>query len=223
MSRLLEGRAFAVIMLVLVVLLAAGTAVTAIIIASQADQISENAVEITDELAPTDRELEAIGLLGSTERISGRIADAVQPLDGQLDRVVSETRSIDATVNRIAAIAIDVRTRVERLTRLAAAVAGEVDTIEGRVSAIADNAEMIVREFGAILRVARSIDGGVRGINVRAGRAIARADGIERDLSAVLVHVGRAPHQPSGDQTIAGHAKSIDCSPLLEPEPYCAR
>lgn len=218
--RLLEGRAFAGVMLVVVAAFAAGAVALLTITLVQADQITENADQVAKRISNANRDLEAVRLADRTSKIAAQIADELQPLDGQLGEVVRSTRSIDRTVRSIASTAVTIRDRAGVLQRLVTSVNSDVDDVQVRVAAILGNAQSINGRFGRVLATARSIDPGVAGININAEGVIAQARPVERDLRRVARQIGPG-HGQLLDQTINGHVHDIDCSVLLRPESYC--
>ncbi len=194
-----------------------------------------------DVIRPTvggiDKDLDNVKLAAKTNQIALRILDAAEPLSGQADQTLRAARSIDKTVPSILNTAQSINDTAKGIGETVDAINFNVNAIHGTVFSIGGTAGSIHGKVGSINASVQSIGGSVRsingsgrailghvrvidsdvaGINRRASRVISIAQPIRTDLDAVRDQVGAGNVGGHTNQTIHGHANSIDCTDLLE-------
>ncbi|MBW3649619.1 MAG: hypothetical protein KY458_03535 [Actinobacteria bacterium] len=165
-----------------------------------AQQIDDRVDVIVGEVDPIAEDLTNVPKLDQTDEIAQQILAAAQPLAAQAQEINTIARSIDGTVTKIEGNAISIN--------------GTVRGIQGNVNTLAP--------------VVRSINDGVAAINGRVDRVIGLVAGIKIDLDNVLAEVGTATpagHGNPSNETIHGHANSINCQSAVRvgaaPGPGC--
>lgn len=168
-----------------------------------AQQINNRVDEITGEVGPIDKDLDAVALAEETNAIAADILTAAKPLSGQLDQVIDSVGGINGSVDGILETAGSINRTANSINSVVGSIGSAVDSIDGNLS--------------AVLATVRSIDAGVGAINGRADTVVSIVAAIRSDLADVLAQVGSGHGAPS-NSTIHGHANSIDCSPAVAPQ-----
>lgn len=163
----------------------------------------------------------ANSILDTAESINGK-AVAINSTVGSINQTagaINQTAgAINATAGSINANVTSILRRAQAIESTAGSINAKVQSINGHVNGIAGSVNSINGRLGGTLDEGFTIDKGVRGINLRASRAIRAVRPIRTDLNNILDQVGRprqaAGHRQrggAGDLTAHGHANSIDC------------
>jgi hypothetical protein len=164
---------------------------------------------------------------------AAQIISAARRIDTSARSILNTAGSINQTVHQINGTVVHIEGTVVSIHGAVEAIGGDVGSIFGLVEQIGArvanihrlvgtqnatgdqsihaNVQRILQTFVDLDPVTMSIDSGVAAINGRADRAIGLAAGIKSDFDQILAQVGTDISQNS----ILGHANSIDCSRLL--------
>ena len=131
-----------------------------------------------------------LGKVGEINGVAGEINSTVKSIGGSVDTIFTSVISIN---QKVASVSKDV---------------GEIRTSANQING---SARSILASLSSILAVANNINRNVKGINVTADNIDVTAKAILQDFHGILANVG----VPNGQNTVTGHANSIDCSILV--------
>ena len=196
-------------------------------------QLHKRVTAITASVSEIDRDTGSVALMQETNRLSGEILTASQPLPGTLDALRGVTAGLATKVESILAGTTTIETnskeiegRVVSARDTAAAIGTSVGSIGGSVSSILatlratqaaageinGSTKGIHSAVAALLPVVKNIDAGIGTANEGIAEAAAYVDSIRADIGNIL----------AGLPDVLKHAQSIDCSAFLNPLSPCA-
>ena len=195
-------------------------------------QLHERVTAITASVSEIDRDTGSVALMQETNRLSGELLTASQPLPGTLDALRGVTAGLSTKVESILAGTTTIENNSKEIE-------GKVVSARDTAGAIGDSVGGIGRSVSSILATLRAtqaaageINGSTKGINSAvtallpvvenidagigtANKGIAEAasyvDSIRADIGNIL----------AGLPDVLKHARSIDCSAFLNPLSPC--
>lgn len=200
-------------------------------------QLHKRVTAITASVSEIDRDTGSVALMQETNRLSGDLLAASQPLPGTLDALRGVTAGLAAKVESILAGTTtiennskEIEGKVVSARDTAAAIGKSVGSIGSSLSSILatlratqtsageinGSTKGINRAVAALLPVVRNIDAGIGTANKGIAEAATYVDAIRADVGNIL----------AGLPDLLKHATSIDCGTglrLLNPlAPPCA-
>jgi ABC-type transporter Mla subunit MlaD len=189
-------------------------------------QLHKRVTAITASVSEIDRETGSIGLMQETNRISGELLTATQPLPGTLDALRGVTGGLATKVGSILAGTTTIESNSQQIEGkvvgardTAAAINGSVKGIGtslGNILATLRSTEKAAGEINtstkgihsavaALLPVTRDIDAGIGASNRGVAEAAVFVDAIRADIGNIL----------AGLPDLLKHTRSIDCDSAL--------
>lgn len=186
-------------------------------------QLHKRVAAITASVSEIDRDTGSVALMQETNRLSGELLTASQPLPGTLDAMRGVTAGLATKVESILGgtttiehNAKDIEGQVVSARDTAAAIGSSVGSIGRNLSSILatlratqtaageinGSTNGINRAVAALLPVVRNIDSGIGTANKGVAEAAAYVDAIRADIGNIL----------AGLPDVLKHARSIDCS-----------
>ena len=191
-------------------------------------QLHKRVTAITTSVSEIDRDTGSIALMQETNRLSGELVAASQPLPGTLDALrgvtgglATKVESILAGTTTIENNSKEIEGKVVSARDTAAAIGTSVGSIGRSLSSILatlretqtaageinGSTKGINSAVAALLPVVRSIDSGIGTANKGIAEAATYVDAIRADIGNIL----------AGMPDVLKHARSIDCSAFLNP------
>ena len=196
-------------------------------------QLHKRVTSITAAVSAIDEDTGSVALMQETNRLSGELLTASQPLPGTLDAVRSVTAGLATKVESILAGSTtiennskEIESKVVSARDTAGAIGDSVGSIGKSLSSILatlratqtaageinGSTKGISSAVAALLPVVRSIDTGIVSANKGIAEAATFVDAIRADIGNIL----------AGLPDVLKHAKSVDCSAFLNPLTPCS-
>jgi hypothetical protein len=185
-------------------------------------QIDERVATMTTSLSEIDRDSQSISLMQETDRLTGELLSASEPLAGTLEAMRGVTSGLAGTVD---SITLGVTAIEQNSKEIEAKVASARDTaveINGSVGGIGQSLTSILATLRATQAAAAEINTSTRGINTAVvdmlpitreiDAGIGRANqGIVEALKHVAVIRADIGNILAGLPDVQKHSRSIDC------------
>ncbi|MCA1845067.1 MAG: hypothetical protein LC792_18100 [Actinobacteria bacterium] len=186
-------------------------------------QLHKRVTAITHSVSDIDKDTRSVELMQETNRLSGELLTASQPLPRTLEAMRGVTGSLAGKVDSILAGSTTIENNSKEIERKVGAARDTAAEINGSVKGIGRSLADILAALRSTQQAAGEINTSTRGINVsvaallpvtraidagigRANKGIAEAAGyvdiIRADVGNIL----------AGLPDVQKHAKSIDCS-----------
>jgi len=202
-------------------------------------QLHRRVTAITHSVSDIDKDTRSVELMQETNRLSGDLLAASQPLPGTLEAMRGVTAGLGGKVDSILAGSTTIENNSKEIEGKVISARDTAAEIYGSVKGIGKSLADILAALRSTQQAAGEINGSTRGINAsvaallpvtkeidagitRANKGIAEAAGyvdvIRADVGNIL----------AGMPDVQKHARSIDCSnglkllnPLSPPTPGC--
>jgi uncharacterized protein YoxC len=190
-------------------------------------QLHKRVTAITHSVSDIDKDTRSVALMQETNRLSGDLLAASQPLPGTLEAMRGVTGALAGKVDSILAGSTAIENNSKEIEGKVVSARDTAGEIHGSVKGIGKSLADILAALRSTQQAAGEINGSTRGINAsvaallpvtreidagigRANKGIAEAGGyvdvIRADVGNIL----------AGLPDVLKHAKSIDCGPGLK-------
>ena len=189
-------------------------------------QLHRRVTAITHSVTDIDKDTRSVELMQETNRLSGELITASQPLPGALEAMRGVTAGLAGKVDSILAGSTTIQTNSEAIQDTVVAASATAADINGSVKGIGRSLSSILATLRSTQTAAGQINASTKGINAAVAQLLPVVRSIDAGIgssnqgiaaAAVLVDILRADigNILATMPDIAKHANSIDCHSAL--------